>query len=74
MAGALQMLETGADFRFSRIFDGAGSQQLQTGPIPKSGRSWHLRQSEKARFSGKSGCIALYAGCGSYQSYSKPLV
>jgi len=22
------------------------------GPIPKSGRSWHLWQSEKARFSG----------------------
>ena len=24
---------------------------LGTGPIPKSGRSWHLWQSEKARFS-----------------------
>ena len=44
------------------------------GPIPKSGRSWHLWQSEKARFSGKSDCIALYSGRGSYQSYLKPLV
>jgi hypothetical protein len=25
---------------------------LGAGPIPKSGRSWHLWQSEKARFSG----------------------
>ena len=25
---------------------------LGVGPIPKSGRSWHLWQSEKARFSG----------------------
>ena len=42
--------------------------------IPKSGRSLHLWQSEKARFSGKSACIALYSGRGSYQSYLKPLV
>jgi hypothetical protein len=44
------------------------------GPIPKSGRSWHLWQSGKARFSGKFDCTALYSGCGSYQSYLKPLV
>ena len=36
------------------------------GPIPKSGRSWYLWQPEKAGFSEKSDCIALYSGCESY--------
>ena len=39
---------------------------LQAGPIPKSGRSWYLWQPEKAGFSEKSDCIALYSGCESY--------
>ena len=62
---------------FSSLLDprvGEASREEPKGPIPKSGRSWHLWQSGKARFSGKSDCIALYSGCGSYQSYLKPLV
>ena len=52
----------------------SANSATEPGPIPKSGRSWHLWQSGKARFSGKSDCIALYSGCGSYQSYLKSLV
>ena len=44
----------------------AHNTKASKGLIPKSGRSWYLWQSEKAGFSEKSDCIALYSGCESY--------
>ena len=55
------------DGRYSGISDTfASDEHFWKGPIPKSGRSWYLWQPEKAGFSEKSDCIALYSGCESY--------